>query len=256
MEPNAPPSLADLANRFPAVLEKLSHAALDSATARTQQEAFGAGCELLTQLLARLEVNEDNNLVALDASLRDFLVSIPTERLDSFLSAKASVLKRLGLREPQVQAATDALSAVGTSGGLRELKIDAKQVLGALRVLRGGLCRAQAVTQRGWKLSSETVEHALHTALDACVIAGDLVAIPASVSTGPLGFTAAALLAVGSVGGGLSSLLKHVDRFLGSLKSDEDGEAAHGEHVAAMDAVRKAGSPERYKLKPNRKNDH
>ena len=248
MESKSPPTLESLAKRFPEVLNRLEAAAGANASAEVQADAFKAACDVLTQVVGRLEMAE-SDLGSLETALSGFLISIPTSELETFLSNEASILRRLGLTDRYIEMATTALRDVAAGGGLRDLRVDAQQVLLGLRTLRDALCRAQTIAGRGWKLSSKTVEQGILVACDACIIAGDLLAIPVGATAGPLGLAAATLAAVGSVGGGLSSLMTRLDGLLGSLRSDEEAENAHRGHEATMEAIRKSGPPRRLKLK-------
>jgi hypothetical protein len=248
MESNTPPTLESLAKRFPDVLSRLEAAAGAKASAEVQSDAFKSACDVLTQVVGRLEM-ADSDLASLETALSGFLISIPPSGIEAFLSNEASILRRLGLTDRHIEIATTALRDVAAGGGLRDLRVDAKQVLLVLRTLRDSLCRAQTIAGRGWKLSSKTVEQGVLVACDACIVAGDLLAIPVGATAGPLGLAAATLAAVGSVGGGLSSLMTRLDGLLGSLRRDEEAEKAHRDHEAAMETIRKAGPPGRLKLK-------
>jgi hypothetical protein len=248
MESNFPPTLDSLAKRLPDVLRQLEAATSANAGAEIQADAFKAACDVLTKIVGRLEMT-DSDLTSLGAALSGFLISIPPSEIDAFLSNETSILRRLGLADRHINLAITALRNVAAGGGLRDLRVDATQVLLGLRSLRDALCRARTIAGRGWKLSSNTVEQGVLVVCDVCIVAGDLLAIPVGAGAGPLGLAAAALVAVGSVGGGLSSLMTRLDGLLGSLRRDEEAEKAHREHVATMEAIRKAGPPGRLKLK-------
>jgi hypothetical protein len=249
MSSPTPPTLESLAKRFPEVLNQMAAAAAKDATAEAQARAFAAACELMTQLVAALEASRGVDLAALEATLRTFAVSVPAGEIEAFLDKEGAVLRAIGLSDKQVAMALRALREAADEGALREVRLDAQRVLEGLRVLRDTCCRAQAVAGRGWRVSEETVEQGWLALFDACIVAGDLVSIPVGAAAGPLGLLGASLLAVGSVGSGVHSLFKRLDRLRGRLKQDEDAEAAHRANVAAMKTVRDAGPPERFKLK-------
>ena len=248
MDSNSLPTLESLAKRLPDVLRQLEAAASANASAAIHADAFKAACDVLTQVVGRLEM-ADSDLASLETTLSGFLISIPTSGIETFLSKEVSILRRLGLADRHIEIAITALRDAAARGGLRDLQVDAKQLLLGLRSLRDALCRAQTVAGRGWKLSSKTVEQGGLVVCDACIVVGDLLAIPVGATAGPLGLAAAALVAVGSVGGGLSSLMTRLDGLLGSLRTDEESERAHRDHEATMEAIRKAGPPRRLKLK-------